>query len=54
MNKYIITAHNLKTDVADWTVCDTREEAEYRAKRFIERGLTSVFIRECGPAEEVK
>jgi hypothetical protein len=57
MEKYIVTAHSpgsaLHSDPADWIVCDTRFEAEFRAERFLEKGWTAVHIRPCGEAKEV-
>jgi len=57
MTRYIVTAHSpgsaLHSDPADWTVCSTHEEAEFRAKKFLERGWNTVHIRSCGEAEEV-
>jgi len=57
MARYIVTAHSpgsaVHSDPADWAVCSTHEEAEFRAKKFLERGWTTVHIRPCGEAEEV-
>jgi len=57
MNKFIVTAHgkldDINDDTADWMVCTNHGDADYFAKKFIDRGFRWVHIRPCGEAEAV-